>query len=55
MPSFIWKIFISVQKKFLYALQSQGYDAIYRAKATGNHNKTEDEAEASTADIAKLI
>jgi len=35
-------------------LQSEGYDAISRAKATDNLKEAEDEAEASTADIAKL-
>jgi len=35
-------------------LQSEGYDAISGAKATGNLNEAEDEAEASTANIAKL-
>jgi len=35
-------------------LQSEGYDAIAGAKATGNLKEAEDEAEASTADIAKL-
>jgi len=44
-----------VQNKFLDTLQSEGYDAISGAKATGNLNEAEDEAEASIADISKLI
>jgi len=36
-------------------LQSWGHDAISGVKATGNIKEAEDEAEASTADIAKLI
>jgi len=35
-------------------LQSERYDAISGAKAAGNLKKAEDEAEASTAKIAKL-
>jgi len=36
-------------------LQSEGYDAISVTNATGNLKKAEDEAEASTADVAKVI
>jgi len=43
-----------VQNKFLDTLQSEGYDAISGAKATGNLNEAEDEAEASIADISSL-
>ena len=43
-----------VQNKFLDTLQSEGYDAISVAKATGNLNEAEDEAEASIADISSL-
>jgi len=35
--------------------ESEVYDAISGAKATGNLKEAGDEAEASTADIAKLI
>ena len=44
-----------VQNKFLDTLGSEGYDAISGTKAMGNLKEVEDEAEASTADISKLI
>jgi len=36
-------------------LQSEGYDAISGAKATGNLEEAEEKAEASTTDTSKLI
>ncbi|GEM_PF-1550061 len=47
------KAIIPVQNKFLYTFESEGYDLIFGANATGNL-EAEDEAEASTADVAKL-
>jgi len=43
-----------VQNKFSYTWQSEGYDAISGAKATGNLKEAEDEAEASTVKTSKL-
>jgi len=45
---------IPIQNKFLYTLQSEGYDATFGAKITGNLKEAEDEAEASTANTSKL-
>jgi len=47
--------FVPVQNNFLYTLQSEGYDAISVANATGNLKKAEDEAEVSTVNTAKVI